>query len=170
MSELDALAYKLQAVQREFDGPAYQARLLEVARKLAPDVEPAVRRTPAQRGSLADASMSRWMRGNPVVIRGEARIGVDGVEVKPVNKAAGPMRVLQDGRSAYTAGDRRNSGTYTSKKTGLTKQKTRKVKRTTGAAGGKGTWSAFTEGAVGKVPRLADLELQMAIGKHIGRG
>jgi hypothetical protein len=94
----------------------------------------------AVRGSIGDTSMSGWMRGNPVEIVGRAVKVSEGYAVEPAGKAKGPMRVLQSGRNAYAAGDRRNSGTYTSKKTGEIRQKTRKVKRATGAHGGKGTW------------------------------
>lgn len=92
----------------------------------------------AVRGDIGDSSMSGWRRGNPIEIVGAVE---GGSAIVPVRPARGPMRVLESGRNTYAAGDRRNSGMYTSKKTGMTRQKTRKVKRSVAAHGGKGTWS-----------------------------
>jgi hypothetical protein len=118
---------------------------------LVPFVNRAVAATPARRGSLSDRSMSHWhAKGSePFKLTGKAVASKDGrrVVVRPAaetvtwSKGLGPMRALTDGRAAYAAGDRRQSGTYTSKKTGLTTAKTRKVKRATGATRGKGTWT-----------------------------
>lgn len=124
------LQAKLTRLVVGFDGIAEQ-----VAAESVGDVARAVR------GDIGDTSMSGWRRGNPVEIVGAVEHPNAGIAIVPKGQAKGPMRVLESGRNAYAAGDRRNSGTYTSKKTGITRQKTRKVKRSVTAHGGKGTWS-----------------------------
>ena len=54
------------------------------------------------------------------------------------------MRVLQDGRKAYSAGTSRASGTRVNK-AGERVNKYRKVKRNVGAMRGRGTWDHATE-------------------------
>ena len=99
--------------------------------------------------------MSHWRRGAPVPITGTAKVlGPTTVEILPQRRAAGPMRVLESGRQAYAAGDRRISGTYTSKKTGERRTKTRKVKHATGATEGKNTWTHAVERMV---PTMSDV-------------
>lgn len=51
------------------------------------------------------------------------------------------MRVLQDGRKAYTRGDKRRKGTRLRQRTGDRVDVFRKVKRNVGAQKGRGTWT-----------------------------
>lgn len=122
-------------------GDGQRRMLLAVGKELAPLVDASVR------AEIGDLSLSHWARGKPVDIHGQANLNADGVEIKAAGKGGGPLRNLQSGRQSYAAGDRRNSGTYVSKKTGERKQKTRKVKRNTGAHGGRGVW----DDAVGRI-------------------
>lgn len=168
------LSRSLKDMERSFDAKRNAARMRAVADQSIPDIEEAVRRTRARHGSLADRALSggssrikpsSWAR---IKLTGEVMNEAGTVVLRPARPARGPMRVLQDGRSAYAKGDRRNSGTYTSKKTGLTKQKTRKVKRTTGAATGKGTWSAALRLLNQRVPDRITEDLVREIGGKLG--
>jgi len=141
--ELEAKLGKLGA---EFD--AHKAgHLRRVADQLAPPVDDAVR------ADIGDLSMSGWTARSGDAIEIHGTVPKSGpVRVEP--SAKGPMRVLTDGRQAYSAGDRRTSGAYVSKKTGERRQKSRKVKRNVGATQGKGTWGD----AVGLMePRFVEL-------------
>lgn len=145
--DLAALGHKLDKLQRVIVGDPKQ--LKRVGELSQADVEAAVH------ADIGDLSLSRWFGGN-VEIRGwsEVRSGHE-VEVGPVPKARGEMTVLSDGRKEHAAGDRRQSGTYVSKKTGEVRFKSRKVKRTTKASAGRGTWerakSAITASAPSRV-------------------
>lgn len=125
-----------------------------VGRESVPDVAEAVR------GELGDLSMSRWWRGNPVQIVGAVAKRADGVEVVPLGRARGPMRVLESGRNAYALGDRRNSGgVRRSRKTGQLYQPTRRVKRATGVVRGRGTWSDAARLMADRMPKRAQAAL-----------
>lgn len=108
--------------------------LFAVGERLVPLVARAVA------SDIGDTSMSNWRRGHPIPIGGAAHVSADGLMITRDRTSAGMMRVLQDGRQSYAKGDRRQSGTYVSKKTGERTLKTRKVKRDTAASAGKGTW------------------------------
>lgn len=145
--DLAALSRKLDQVQRVVVGDPKQ--LKRVGKLSQADVEAAVM------ADIGDLSLSRWFGGN-VEIRGWSEVsGPTEVEVGPVPKARGEMTVLSKGRKAYAAGDRRQSGTYVSKKTGEARFKSRKVKRATSASTGHGTWdrakAAITASAPGRV-------------------
>lgn len=125
--QLDA---KLKKLVHKFDGMAFA-----VADASKEDVALAVR------NKIGDTSLSRWY-GGKTDIEGVAMraTSVSVAEVRPNRRGLGPSRILQSGRQLYAAGDRRNSGTYTSKKTGLVTQKTRKVKKAGSRSAGKGVW------------------------------
>lgn len=164
-SGFTTLHRKVSQLEREMSGQASKERLERVAGLTKRDVDEAVR------GDLGDLSMSGWRRGNPFPIQGRYDITSDHeFEVNPQRRARGPMRVLQEGRKAYTAGDRRQSGTYTSKKTGLTRARTRTVKRNVGATQGKDTWSDAVRLMEERVPGRVDRELQKAIRKYFSKG
>lgn len=128
----------IEAIRDELGGKKAKTRMEAYGELLAPMVDDAVR------ADLGDLSMSHWRRGNPIPITGDYSAGQDELAVTPSRRSVGLMRVLEDGRSAYAAGDKRASGRYTSKKTGDVRQKYRTVKRSTGATRGKGTWTDAT--------------------------
>lgn len=143
------------AIQAKVAGPAARGRMKDVGGWGVRCIEKAVAATPAKDGDLGDRSMSGWHgKGQqPFKLTGHIEVKPDArvVEVAPAaegsgwRKGAGPMRVLEAGRSAYTQGDRRKSGTYVSKKTGERRDKTRKVRQNMGATEGKGTWTNAAE-------------------------
>jgi hypothetical protein len=133
-SDFRALEKKLDGVAAEFDGRARKSRLEAIGKLCEKDVEQAVQ------GDLGDLSMSGWRRKAPIDVVGHSEISTSvdfGIFVSPAvkggawRKGLGLMRVLQDGRKAYSKGD---------KKDGAVVAKNRKVKRTTGATKGKDTW------------------------------
>lgn len=122
---------------------------------------------------IGDRSLSHWPRGDPVDMTMSRFLDIDGgaVEVRPKNRrAAGPWRVRESGRKAYAAGDRRQSGTRVRKRDGAVVAKNRIVKRTTGAAGGKGTWSSAVDEMARKVPEAAHRDVQEALRRQFNGG
>lgn len=94
----------------------------------------------ATRAEIGDTSLSRWYGGKTQIVGQAMKTTlVSQAEVRPVKRAIGPMRILQSGRNLYGAGDMRSAGVYISRKTGIAKQKLRKVKRAGGRSDGKGT-------------------------------
>jgi hypothetical protein len=165
VADFASLTRTLEGLAGEFDGTNARKRLEVVARQTAKDVDEAVR------ADLGDQSMSGWRRGSPIPVTGDAKVVSDNeISVSPMRRALGPMRVLEQGRQSYSAGDRRTSGSYVSKKTGERKQKTRKVKRNTKATAGKGTWSDAVLLMQGRVGQRMDAQVVDAIRSHIGRG
>lgn len=151
---------KLHKLASEFD--AHKAAKLErAAAKLAPLVGDAAA------ASIGDHSMSGWKRGAPIEIVGKV-VKRDGVAIAPT--AAGPMRVLNDGRQAHEAGGRRTAGTYKSKKTGDVRQKYRKVKRSMGATAGKGTWDDAANKIADEFPKLMADELHQVMRETFTEG
>ena len=145
MDDWQRLHKRIDGLYAEFDGRAFKDRLQKVGKQLEPLVEHAVT------GSIGDTSMSGWTHKKPAELTGHSELSttVDtGIFVAPAVKAGlwhrglGPMRVLQDGRKQYRAGDRRAAGTRVKKKTGEVVTKYRKVKRNVAATKGKGTWTA----------------------------
>ena len=165
MGDFASLEHRLGLLAAEFDGTAGRKRLEAVAKDTAKDVDEAVR------ADLGDQSMSGWRRGSPIPVTGTAEVvSATEIKVSPPRTALGPMRVLEQGRQSYAAGDRRAAGSYVSKKTGERKAKTRKVKRNTKATAGKGTWSDAVRLMQGRVGKRVDAQVVDAIRSHIGRG
>ena len=142
------LQKKLDNVAQEFDGRARKSRLVAIGKECEKDVEKAIR------GDIADLSMSGWSRKKPMDVTGHSEIAdsVDmglfiagAAKVGVWHRGLGAMRVLQGGRKAYAAGDKRRSGTRVRKKDGAVVTKFRKVKRNVGATQGKGTWDDAVE-------------------------
>ena len=157
-----AFARKLERVQHDLSPEGFREQLDRVGRKLADEVDAAVKSTPAARGSLSDMSMSGWRRSRPIPITGFHKVTGDGIEVAPARMSRGPMRVLESGRASYGAGDRRQSGTRVRKKDGQRVDRYRKVKRNVGGTDGKGTWSVASGKVVAKAtPMLHDEELRV---------
>lgn len=149
---------RLDRLANEMEGTAHVARMRRVGEQVAPEILAAVKRTPAEHGTLSDGGMSGW--GDNAAIDGEYRILSDHeVVIQPKGNAKGRLRVLESGRNTYQAGDRRASGRYISKKTGEVRVKTRKVKQAVGGHGGKGTWSDAESVMLKRLPGLYDGEL-----------
>lgn len=149
------LSKKLDAFERDLSGKGATDRSKALGKKFEPYVEQAAK------NDFGDTSLSGWSRPSknhpnwsPVEIigRSEKATSVDqGVFVMPAAKntnyvrGLGVMRVMQQGRSAYAAGDKRSSGWRTRKKDGARVQKFRKVKGNVGATRGRGTWDDALE-------------------------
>ena len=160
----DDLGRRLDMMARDLSAKGMESRLAKVGRDLAPLVDRAVQ------GEIGDQSMSGWSRKRQVEIVGTSSVRDGLLTVEPKGVAKGPMRVLESGRNAYAAGDRRTSGFYVSKKTGERRQKSRKVKRTTGATKGKGTWSDAAEAIAREAPGRINDQKVAAMARHFTRG
>lgn len=160
-----AFAKKIERVADELNGSAAESRLTKVALQTKPDVADAVK------SDLGDTSMSGWSRGKPFEILGRYEIKSDTeFEIAPQRKGYGPMRVLEQGRQAYSAGDKRRKGTYKSKKTGLVTERFRAVKRNVGATRGKGTWSDAVGLMQDRVPNRVAKQFHKDLSKILGKG
>jgi hypothetical protein len=158
-------AKKIERVTDELDGSAAKARLEKVALQTKADVADAVK------GDLGDLSMSGWRRGKPFDITGRYDIKSDTeFEITPQRNGYGPMRVLEQGRSAYRADAQRRKGFYKSKKTGLVTERFRTVKRNVGATRGKGTWSDAVGLMQDRVPARIAKQFHKDIAKILGKG
>lgn len=144
---------KIDKLQSEFDGRQLRASLEKIGQETKADIAEAVA------GDIgSDHAMRGWRRNKPFEVLGRYDIVSDHeIEMTPTRKGRGPMRVLEEGRTAYKAGDVRRKGTYTSKKTGLKTDRLRKVKRNVGATAPMNTWSDATELMERRVPiRIRD--------------
>ena len=160
-----AFAKKIERVADELNGSAAESRLTKVALQTKPDVAEAVK------GDLGDTSMSGWRRGKPFDVLGRYEIKSDTeFEITPQRKGYGPMRVLEQGRQAYSAGDKRRKGSYKSKKTGLVTERFRAVKRNVGATRGKGTWSDAVGLMQDRVPNRIAKQFHKDMSKILGKG
>lgn len=156
--DLTAFAVKVEKALKEMDDPGLFKAVGEAGKKLAGR---------AVQNDLGDMSMSGWQRGKPFDITSAYEFPVARtVEIAPARRNRGPMRVLEDGRQAYNAGDRRKSGTRTRKKDGVTVDKYRRVKRNVGATKGKGTWSDATELMERELPKVAHEHVVKVLRKH----
>lgn len=161
--DLGAFARRLDALAADL-GRAAEESLKELGKAAEDDAREAVR------GDLGDLSMSHWWTGRPIDITAKAEVQGDGVLIRPGRKERSPWRVLQDGRQASKAGDRRNSGTYTRKRDGAVVQKTRKVKRSSGATGGRGTWTTAVGLMAERTPKREHRVVQSVLRKHLKGG
>lgn len=93
--DLAGFARKLERLQADLVGPGLDRALRQVGMKgktIATD---------EVRSALGDTSMSNWRRGRPIQITSRFDVkGPTSVEIAPNRRAAGPMRVLTDGRRA----------------------------------------------------------------------
>lgn len=156
---------KTVRIADELNGEAARKRLTKVAMETKSDVAEAVK------GDLGDTSMSGWRRGKPFDVLGRYEIKSDTeFEITPQRKGYGPMRVLEQGRQAYSAGDKRRKGSYKSKKTGLVTERFRAVKRNVGATRGKGTWSDAVGLMQDRVPNRIAKQFHKDLSKILGKG
>lgn len=172
-ADLTQLARKIYQFEQLLSPDMVKKMLGTVGLKLKPEVQAGVARTPAKKGSLADGSMSGWGQrdGTPWVLTGMyEQPDWHSVEIMPVRKATGPMRVLEAGRKSYNAGDARVKGTYRSKKTGDLRKRYRKVRRNIGGQAGKGTWGDIAQVVDVKGPALYADERVKAINRILSRG
>ena len=133
---LDRSLRRLAVMKRELSGDAESKRLLRIARAVRPMADAQVR------ADIGDQSMSGWSHRSPVPIVSRARLSSPtSAVVEPTPKTRGPWRVMQSGRQAYAAGDRRVAGVRYRKRTNDYVLKTRLVKRNVGATRGRGTWT-----------------------------
>lgn len=173
--DLTALARKIRAYEHLLSPEMVEKMLGRVGQQLKPEVQAGVARTQVKTPgrSLRDGSMSGWGKrdGTPFVLTGMYEQPTwHEVEILPIRKATGPIRVLEAGRKAYRVGNQRRKGTYKSKKTGLVTERFRKVRRNVGAQDGKGTWSDVASVVDKKGPAAYAAERVKAINKILSRG
>lgn len=125
----------------------------------------AVTRTPAKDGSLADGVMSGWPR--PIVARYDSKGDV--VSIRPQGRATGPMRVLEDGRQAYSAGDLRVRGYGKVRANGFRTVKSATVNGRVGATRGKRTWSNAVRDIRTEYMAVAEQALSKILMRYYGR-
>lgn len=157
MNDLAAFALKVQKVINDLDDPALFETVGKKGRSLADQ---------AVRNDIGDMSMSGWRRGKPFDVKSRYDIADRTVEISPQRIAKGPMRVLEEGRKAYRAGDSRSSGTRVRKRDGAVINKSRTVKRNVGATAGKNTWSDATADMERELPRTAHEHVTKVLRKH----
>lgn len=120
----------MSRISTEFASPSALAR---ASREGAKDA------TGVIRSRIGDTSMSHWTRKRPIDLTLKGKVISDHeFEVAPARNAAGPSKVLNQGRKAYGVGDRRLTGKV-SKKTGKPLAR-RAYKRAVHGHGGKHTW------------------------------
>lgn len=127
-----AVMSKLNSLGDHLDGTA-RRQMLEIMGKAAK--QDAI---DALVGDLGDQDMSHWWRGKPIQIGVRYTVSGDSVEVTPAPQSRGPWKVLEDGRTGGGSHDLVLVGRV--RKDGSRRPRTRG--RTSGATGGKGTWSA----------------------------
>lgn len=155
--DLAAFGLKVDKVLNELDDPALFRAVGMEGKKLA---------NRAVRIDIGDMSMSGWRRGKPFDITSRFDVAERTVEISPERRAKGPMRVLEEGRKSYQAGDTRSSGTRTRKKDGVVVNKTRRVKRNVGSTAGKNTWSDATADMERELPKVAHQHVTRVLRKH----
>ncbi len=141
-SDLNALAKKIDNVATGLAGRVAKQALAKAGvegKKLA-DAE--------VKSDLGDMSMSNWRRGKPIQIKTRFDNTSDtSITIKPASRAGGPMKVLQDGRSAGTS----------------------RKGRPVSASRGRGTWGRATEQMDKKLPEVIHDEVVKYLGKMFGR-
>ena len=125
----------------------------------------AVTRTPAKEGSLADGTMSGW----PRAIVGAYKVNGDTVSITPLKRSHGPMRVLEDGRQAYNAGDLRVRGYGKVRANGFRTVKSATVNGRVGATRGKRTWSNAARDIRTEYMAVAEQALSKILMRYYGR-
>lgn len=123
INELPALERKLEGLADAFEGRALRAAITKAGgegKKLAAE---------ALKGDIGDMSMSNWRRGKPINLAVRYDVKADtAVEIGPNKRAAGPWRVLEEGR-----------------KSGTSKGSRKRAPRPVSSSRGKSTWSDATE-------------------------
>ena len=132
--DLRGFARKLDAMAESISGPALKRTLDKVGAKGKQEVSTAVTAT------LGDQSMSNWRRGRPIQITGRYNVVGDSiVEILPSARAAGPMRVLNEGRKA-----------------GVSKGRRGRAGRPVSATAGKHTWDHAATAMGKSLPRVVE--------------
>jgi hypothetical protein len=171
VSDLAALAAKIERVADDMTGQTSRAQMARIGAKLQPEIDRAVS------ADIGDTSMSGWRRGSPIAIVGSHRVLSDhAVVVQPVGQAKGPMAVLERGRNIGNSGGMAGPGvsadgsTRRNKNGSLRKVRARKAKRWNGYTQGKGTMGDASRVIADKAPDLIAGELRKALRKHLRGG
>ena len=162
------MAHRFDTLASEMSGQALNKRLSRVALVVKPDILAAVKAEGSwtdkggKSRTLTDGGMSGF--GNGEILGGYSVVaGV--LTMHPTGRSVGQMAILQSGRKSYAAGDMRQKGMYTSKKTGLKTARMRKVKRNVfGHGSDKNTWGDAVEIMAPHLTReyVHELEADMA--------
>ena len=155
----DSFARRVEQFHDALEGPPAKALLMKIGMAAKGDAAEALR------ADIGDMSMSNWRRGKPFDLAARFDILSDSeVEVLPARKAAGPWRVLEEGRKpggAYDlvqVGRRRKDGTRRGKSRG----------RNQGATAGKGTWSDALAIMDAKTPGRVNAEIENHLRRAFG--
>lgn len=143
LASFGALDRRLAAYQAELSGKAVTARLERVGVASRADIDDAVR------AELGDQSMSGWRRSVAIPIVATSLVVSDHeVAMQPERRAAGPMRVLEDGRNQGNAGgfagpgvNRATGVTARTKSGAVRKVRSRASRRWNGTTDPKHTWA-----------------------------
>lgn len=159
--DLGAFARKLDRFADDLVADAVKGALKELGRAATQDAAKALR------ADIGDESMSGWPRRSPFVLTAQATVQDDSsVLVAPFRRARGPWRVLESGRTAHRAGDKRVTGTRVRKRDGVRVDKTRRVKRNVGAFPAKNTWSEAVEVMGAETPKREARVVREVLAKH----
>ena len=160
--DFGTLGKKVDQFASELDGRQLRKSMEVIGRETKGDIVEAVK------GDLGDTSMSGWRRGKPIPIVGRYDVVSDHeIDMTPMPRGRGPMRVLEQGRNQGNSGGLagpgiiqkgENAGTTARNKNGsLRKVRARKAKRYNGRTQGKNTWSDATQLMERRVPiRIRD--------------
>lgn len=158
-SGFDALNAKIGQLQREMSGEAARRAMTRIGVEAKKDAVKAVK------ADIGDESMSGWWRPSvrrpnrkPIPIVTSFDIVSDTeLELVPRGSAKGPMRVLEEGRKAGSAGEKREYVRKRKNKAGeislATAYRTRK--RNSGSTPAKHTWTHAVTLIQRNVPRNA---------------
>lgn len=143
INELPALERKLDQLAAGIEGRAMRAAITKAGgegKKLAAE---------ALKGDIGDMSMSNWRRGKPInlAVRYDVKRDTE-VEIGPNKRAAGPWRVLEEGR-----------------KSGMSKGSRKRKPRPVSSSSGKGTWSDATEKMERELPKVVHEAVQDVLRK-----
>lgn len=152
-------AAKIGKFADALEGPPAKALLVKIGMAAKGDAADALR------GDIGDMSMSHWRRGNPFDLSARFDVLSDSeVEVLPAKRAAGPWRVLEEGRRPGGAfdlvqvGKRRKDGTRRGKSRG----------RNQGATAAKNTWSDALAIMDAKTPGRVNDEIENHLRRAFG--
>lgn len=168
-ADVARLRKRLAEFSDDLNGKAAADRLKRVGKAMAAKAEQEVRnessKTPGH--TLSDQSMSGWNRGKPARIGTRVTVhGARNVLVTP-DRTAGLWRVLNDGRQGRAKGESRERSRYV-KKSGEVRTYRSRVKRTSGATAGKGTWDKATRVMARDGAKLMTLDIVASFRKTFG--
>jgi hypothetical protein len=125
------LSARLDGLAKDLGGDAMRKVMTDVGVEGKKSIDAAVRT------DLGDTSFSNWRRGRPIQIGGRFDLKSDtSLEMLPARRAAGPMRVLTDGRAAGISKGRKRQGRV-------------------GSTRGRGTWTEAEREIEQELPKQA---------------